>query len=113
MGIGAALEEAEGGGRGAAAVGGRQDECSGRPRCGADAEIQDLVFARNQAERNLCDAKRTLALHAMSRTDANEQERIFEMAPVLTVDLILLWAEREACSTSRVQRAKWRLFRRD
>lgn len=75
------------------------------------AEVGRLERRAERAVRALTDARRNLAIRAMSRMNDDERERMYASGQTITTESILYWAAREAEFTSRVQRRQWRLFR--
>lgn len=75
------------------------------------AELDRLEREAQHAARSVTDARRTLALRAMSHASEEEQQRIFARGGELIVERILYWTAREAESQSQEQRWRWRLFR--
>lgn len=59
-------------------------------------EVERLERRAERAARAVADARRNLALRAMSRTNEAERERMFASGQPLTTDSILYWAAREA-----------------
>lgn len=83
-------------------------------------DLEALLRAANKAEKAAARAaekaketKLALVERIMARATEEEIDRLFQLGAQLEPEQVLDWAAREASSTSRVQRARWRPFHRD
>lgn len=83
-------------------------------------DLEALLRAANKVEKAAAraaakaeEAKLVLVERIMARATQEEIDRLFQLGSQLEPEQVLDWAAREAESTSRMQRARWRPFRRE